>query len=1219
MRKTIKKYLVSILGALSALCIVFGGVFSAKKNDVTIASADAVAMEWSLGNGSPSASYDSATGISTFSNATWDWLHYSKGNTAVKLDGLTLTLGASHQVSGARFGLAFTSGEPTTYPLNSTDNVKLYIEYNLYSQVRLFFDNDHDRDNNKNADQSMNTLTYLDPHRKQKGFSNAGGPCEAYVSNLTGSYEYTLTFKYEGLHSSGNYSYWSITIEQTVGSSLASNPLTVYLLDGQIAPFSGKDATAYLSAWGFSGNYSFYTKVTEKTQVQKYLDEYNVAKASGNEVEAVALRRQALDMIATLPADEQAAYQTQLDTIDEREYRWVIRDAAKTNEATFDANTGHTQLRPLGWGGGYTYKDRVTLDGLTVELGSDNHKAQSRFGFGLAANMGDWTPDAKTVNFTMIPHFSEFTNNNLGTGKYQDGLFVYDTHAADQGVFGIETILYMDENCTQRGIYKPYASTLNYFVSYEAENTAYKITFNKSTNTGNWKITIELTQGSPYGATEVVAYMKNDEVSGLLDAKGQCYLTAWAANEAIAGYPFYVEVRESSYTAYTEKEAALEKYEAAIRKGATEEELNAYKAAFEATFNGLSIYDYEQVTNESAELESVRAIMVDLTHATSITLNEGLTLNYKLGIPQEVLNNFGSITVETILNSGTEDYGTIEEVYDVSAFALKDGKWVCTIGQFGPQWMTATMDLHCVALDQRGELLFERMVDDYSMKSYCEAILNSTTSSYLKTLVADLLNYGAAAQAYANRNVDTPANAGIDSTLSSKFSDVDVKNDIQNALSVTQSSMVTFTSISAYLEDQVTLQAKFSCAAAYSDIVAQIVKPDGSVQTITHTDLGNGKYLLQSPALTPLQFDEVYTFRVYERSTYSSESAACSFSVNTYVKRNYQHEKAGELVQALYLYGVSANNYAVTMPTNRLVDAGFENNIKVYKNTNSNNATVSGALETVNTAATPTWVLAQWDSKYDITQGTDSNQNGVFTFADTSKSVVIDTNYDTLELELNAEYEYTDGLYQSGDGWAHLLLQQDFYGENLIRLADQSSLNMRMDYTITKCDAKATGMNSNIHTAQFVWYITLQNRNADSEDFGKYIWFGLLLYDNRYEGVVTNDYSAIDAGKVDATRMMICQPSSSKWSSLAGGVSPRVGDKVSINLNILSLAQEAFLAAQQDATNPCLTKTKWEDLYIGSTNFGFEVPGTYNVGVKISNLGLIASRNLNVLPAQNVQ
>ena len=57
----------------------------------------------------------------------------------------------------------------------------------------------------------------------------------------------------------------------------------------------------------------------------------------------------------------------------------------------------------------------------------------------------------------------------------------------------------------------------------------------------------------------------------------------------------------------------------------------------------------------------------------------------------------------------------------------------------------------------------------------------------------------------------------------------------------------------------------------------------------------------------------------------------------------------------------------------------------------------------------------------------------------------------------------------------------------------------------------------------------------------------------------------------------------------------------------------------RDNASTYFQDTTWEDLYIGSTNFGFEVTGSYDIRVEISNLGLIASRNLNVLPAQNVQ
>ena len=50
---------------------------------------------------------------------------------------------------------------------------------------------------------------------------------------------------------------------------------------------------------------------------------------------------------------------------------------------------------------------------------------------------------------------------------------------------------------------------------------------------------------------------------------------------------------------------------------------------------------------------------------------------------------------------------------------------------------------------------------DYSVKDYCQYVLTNSTSASLKTLVSDLLVYGAAAQSTTNESVDNLATNGV--------------------------------------------------------------------------------------------------------------------------------------------------------------------------------------------------------------------------------------------------------------------------------------------------------------------------------------------------------------------------------------------------------------------------------------------------------------------------
>ncbi len=259
----------------------------------------------------------------------------------------------------------------------------------------------------------------------------------------------------------------------------------------------------------------------------------------------------------------------------------------------------------------------------------------------------------------------------------------------------------------------------------------------------------------------------------------------------------------------------------------------------------------------------------------------------------------------------------------------------------------------------------------------------------------------------------------------------------------------------------------------------------------------------------------------------------------------------------------------------------------------------------------PEWSFAQWFTKYDISdyyKRSYSDGGATFTYKSKGKTVngayvpakvlTVNSAKATVYMELNAEAEY-DEPRKDGEGWPHTLLSQDF-SNNLVHVSECKELIMRMDYTITKCEDKMNGSaNAGLHCAQFVWYITLQNRTAGHPDFGEYVWFGLNLWDNRNEGKPSAEWGAQDAGKDDATGKFIYHPASDKF--LPNGLCPSVGQKTEVTFAVLQSARRSFELAQERGY---LKNTAWEDLYVGGMNFGFENTGTYNSAVQIDTVNV---------------
>jgi len=58
---------------------------------------------------------------------------------------------------------------------------------------------------------------------------------------------------------------------------------------------------------------------------------------------------------------------------------------------------------------------------------------------------------------------------------------------------------------------------------------------------------------------------------------------------------------------------------------------------------------------------------------------------------------------------------------------------------------------------------------------------------------------------------------------------------------------------------------------------------------------------------------------------------------------------------------------------------------------------------------------------------------------------------------------------------------------------------------------------------------------------------------------------------------------------------------MNVKVDILPYIKSAYQLAKD---RNYLSNTTWDDLYIGSTNIGWELPGTYNASVKISKLNV---------------
>ncbi len=1177
MSKKMSKITTALLSAATAICLLFGIVFVHKQGGAVVSSAEMVtSTKWVAPYHQLTGTEDSETGYThlTISNHG-ERMYY---NEKVTLDGLTVILGSSNLVASSRFGFGFVNAESNEskgkYTLSEITTVNVTcVPYQYEGQNRLYVNSNH-------AD---GTICYRDSALTNNSF--VFGLDQSFVATGTGNDAYSFAFELVEDKSGTDSDVWSVTVDVVKGTKFATQttPCTVYFSGSKMPGVLDANGQCCISAWGMSAAGSFYIGVItaeEKALIaaaDSALSAYQTKKTSSATASVAAEREAAISAIKALPTKYQSDYEAKLLAIDQIDSTWV--PAHNTcGAATYNKSFMASQVTPVSDGSRIYYHKKVKLDGLTVRLGMQEQATAGRYGFGLIG--GD---DPKMHSALELKTLNIYGFYGLVAGRTD--LFIYHSNMATE-----TTVAYLDEGLTTAGVCRvDGGNPNNSYVSSTPSPmlNAYDITFHK-VNEKVWSITISLLTGNTFGdiPATTTAYISSDVLANAIDAEGNCYVSAFG----FAGTaPFYINVKEASLQeSLVNADAALEAYREAVTSGQGSTEA---KEAYLSVISSLPANEYAVYADKVVEVEALENALANITHSVSVTVSETLSLNYKIDFPQGVEITSALLTSE--MCGKTEEYS--------GGFVDEKGRFVVPTQIVTPQYLTEQVTLKFAAYGPSGNTVVSREII-YSVKQYCETLLAESSDKALRTALIDLLNYGAEAQNYAKVNTGSLANADVSEyqVLATPFN----ASGVTDVSAVNQGSVVAFKAATLQLEDKVAVYAKFTTTASVSALTATAKIGSGSETALEIQDGGNGVYYVVLPGVSPLQYADNIIFSVYYNG---SVNAQCRYSVNSYIARKYGDAKCGALVKALYSYGVGVSGYAAsvngTAPLNLIQDTFYENGSSVIAPDGSATTTAS----TINQGATPIWQVCQWDSVGNLSSTPPTISNGVYTYTDAAKTLSLNTNTGATYMAIKGSVEYADGdRSQVSTPWPHLLLQQDYYGDQLINLSQMSSLKMQMTYKVTHCDNRMQGQvdADNLHCAQVVWYISLQNRTEGHAEYGEYMWFGMILYDNREEGSNFTLTYKVDDDSTANTGKMICQPASADWSST--GRMAKVGETINVDFDILSVAKAAFNKAQR--TYGLFSKSSWEDMYIGTMNFGIELPGTYNIGVEFDNVGLMYTK-----------
>lgn len=242
----------------------------------------------------------------------------------------------------------------------------------------------------------------------------------------------------------------------------------------------------------------------------------------------------------------------------------------------------------------------------------------------------------------------------------------------------------------------------------------------------------------------------------------------------------------------------------------------------------------------------------------------------------------------------------------------------------------------------------------------------------------------------------------------------------------------------------------------------------------------------------------------------------------------------------------------------------------------------------------PAWQLAQWGCKHNLADAVECvNQNGAYEICDASKSVIVDVEQGYISLELNTSQEYTVRRCE-GEGWPHILIEQVF--EHKVPVMKAKRIQLDIDLSIDKVLCRQKEPVEHFHTAQFSWIFALADRSGKKGD-GDFVWFGCPVYDYRFP--FPGEFRAKDGGKPENTGKYIYFIDSKNY--LKEPVS--IGKRVRLSIDVTEQMKEALLDAKAKGYLPC---SDLDDVVLENTNLGWEVTGTFDVGLTFYRLSVNA-------------
>jgi len=300
----------------------------------------------------------------------------------------------------------------------------------------------------------------------------------------------------------------------------------------------------------------------------------------------------------------------------------------------------------------------------------------------------------------------------------------------------------------------------------------------------------------------------------------------------------------------------------------------------------------------------VRELTVLRVTSASITLESNIAINFKTD--KAAIDNAGYTNPIATFDFCENSRVTVQGVDNGK------GQYVFTFKNIAPDRLGDKVTAR-ISAEKDGELVVSEIAKVYSVKEYCYSILNQykddDTQVILKTLLVDLLNYGAASQIYTSNDIANLVNKDL--TEAEKA--LATKDTVINAAGafIGQAGSVVWNSASLRLGDVVSLRFKFK-AESVSGLTIKITTDSDRSWTIDKfSKSDDGCWYADFSGLDAHEMRTPIYLTIYDADD-NAVSNTLKYSIETYAtnkKDTTEITGLADMVVSMMKYGDSAAKY----------------------------------------------------------------------------------------------------------------------------------------------------------------------------------------------------------------------------------------------------------------------------------------------------------------------